>query len=192
MIRVDGKVTIVGDIHGQFYDFHQMLGKLHKPKSKSEKMLFLGDYVDRGAWGPQLMLMMLILKVNTPQNILLLRGNHETREITEMFNFRDQVLEIYDEQVYECFCQVFDLLPIAAVVNGQYLCMHGGISEEVKSLSSINSIDRKMEPPEYECLLSDLLWADPQSNKSTDIDFEYNDKRKISVIFGKRPVNNLL
>ena len=81
-----------------------MLGKLHKPKSKSEKMLFLGDYVDRGAWGPQLMLMMLILKVNTPQNILLLRGNHETREITEMFNFRDQVLEIYDEQVYECFC----------------------------------------------------------------------------------------
>ena len=84
------------------------------------------------------------------------------------------------------------MLPIAAVVNGQYLCMHGGISEEVKSLSSINSIDRKMEPPEYECLLSDLLWADPQSNKSTDIDFEYNDKRKISVIFGKRPVNNLL
>ena len=81
-----------------------MLGKLHKPKSKSEKMLFLGDYVDRGAWGPQLMLMMLILKVNTPQNILLLRGNHETREITEMFNFRDQVLELYDEQVYECFC----------------------------------------------------------------------------------------
>ena len=67
-------------------------------------MLFLGDYVDRGAWGPQLMLMILILKVNTPQNILLLRGNHETREITEMFNFRDQVLEIYDEQVYECFC----------------------------------------------------------------------------------------
>ena len=81
-----------------------MLGKLHKPKSKSEKMLFLGDYVDRGAWGPQLMLMILILKVNTPQNMLLLRGNHETREITEMFNFRDQVLEIYDEQVYECFC----------------------------------------------------------------------------------------
>ena len=87
---------------------------------------------------------------------------------------------------------MFDLLPVAAVVNGQYLCMHGGISDELKSLNGINSIDRKREPPEHECLLSDLLWADPQSNRTTDIDYEYNDKRKISVVFGKRPVNSLL
>lgn len=103
LLRVDGKVTIIGDIHGQFYDFHSMLGKLHKPNSRSEKLLFLGDYVDRGAWGPQTLLLLMILKCNSPQNILCLRGNHETREITEMFNFRDQVLALYDEQVYECF-----------------------------------------------------------------------------------------
>ena len=78
-----------------------------------------------------------------------------------MFNFRDQVLSLYDEQVYEACCQVFDLLPVAAIVNGQYLCMHGGISDELKSTEGINSIDRKREPPEHECLLSDLLWADP-------------------------------
>ena len=82
LVRVDGKVTIIGDIHGQFYDLHSMLNKLHKPKSKSEKLLFLGDYVDRGAWGPQTLLLLLILKCNTPQNVMLLRGNHETREIT--------------------------------------------------------------------------------------------------------------
>ena len=52
MLKVDGKVTIVGDVHGQFYDFHEMLQKLYKQKSESEKMLFLGDYVDRGAYGP--------------------------------------------------------------------------------------------------------------------------------------------
>ena len=68
-----------------------------KPKTKSEKMLFLGDYVDRGAWGPQTMLMLMILKVNNPQNILCLRGNHETREVTEMYGFREQVLDMYDE-----------------------------------------------------------------------------------------------
>ena len=96
LLRVDGKVTIIGDIHGQFYDFYQMLEK-QKPKTKSEKMLFLGDYVDRGAWGPQVMLMLLILKVNNPQNILCLRGNHETREVTEMYGFREQVLDMYDE-----------------------------------------------------------------------------------------------
>ena len=92
MLKVDGKVTIVGDVHGQFYDFHEMLQKLYKQKKEGEKMLFLGDYVDRGAYGPQLMLLLLILKVNSPQNFLCLRGNHETRDMTEQYNFRDQVL----------------------------------------------------------------------------------------------------
>ena len=88
--------------------------------------------------------------------------------------------------------ETFDLLPISAIVNGQYLCMHGGISEALSSLEAINNIDRKMEPPDKDCLLSDLLWADPASNKSTDLDYVFNEKRSVSVIFGKRPVNKLL
>ena len=70
--------------------------------------------------------------------------------------------------------------------------MHGGISEKLNSLEAINSIDRKMEPPENDTLLSDLLWADPASNRSTELDYVFNDKRSVSVIFGKRPVNKLL
>ena len=86
---------------------------------------------------------------------------------------------------------VFDLLPIAAVVSGQYLCMHGGISDNITSLTEINQIDRKQEPPD-DGILCDLLWADPAEAKHCGKDYVFNEKRQISVIFGKRPVNKFL
>ena len=73
--------------------------------------------------------------------------------------------------------ETFDQLPVAALVNGLYLCMHGGISPFVTSVDAINQIDRKMEPPEEDCLLSDLLWADPASNREVDTDYVFNEKR---------------
>ena len=79
----------------------------------------------------------------------------------------------------------FDNLPISAVVNGQYLCMHGGISSHVLSVEAINQVDRKMEPPGDDCLLSDLLWADPARNCNKNYDYEYNDVRMVSCYFGQ-------
>ena len=67
--------------------------------------------------------------------------------------------------------------------------MHGGMSDFLTSVDAINRIDRRMEPPEEDCLLSDLLWADPSRNCYKDTDYEYNAKRMISVVFGKHPVN---
>lgn len=70
--------------------------------------------------------------------------------------------------------------------------MHGGISNNVPSVDSINLVDRKMEPPEEDCLMSDLLWADPAKNEDKDIDYEFNEVRMVSVIFGQNPTNKLL
>ena len=109
-----------------------------------------------------------------------------------MFNFREQCMNLYDSEFYDEVMETFDQLPIAAVVNGLYLCMHGGISSFVTSIDAINQVDRKMEPPEEDCLMVDLLWADPASNREIETDFVYNDKRSVSVVFGKRPVNALL
>ena len=83
MVRIEGKVTIVGDVHGQYYDLHGMLKKLHKPESKNDVILFLGDYVDRGVYGVHIVLLLMALKQCFPDNIYLLRGNHESREMTE-------------------------------------------------------------------------------------------------------------
>lgn len=97
LVRVDGKVVIVGDIHGQFYDLVAMLRKLKGRSSTSSKLLFLGDYVDRGNYGPEVALYLFCLKLKTPEDIFLLRGNHESRDMAESFNFREQVLMLYDQ-----------------------------------------------------------------------------------------------
>lgn len=69
--------------------------------------------------------------------------------MTEHFTFREEVLRKYggDEDVYETIIETFEALPIAADVNGDYLCMHGGISPELATVEDINRIDRFIEPP---------------------------------------------
>ena len=134
MVRVDGKAFIIGDIHGQFYDLAEMLRTIPKPGHKGAKILFLGDYVDRGNYGPEVAAYLFTLKLAYPNDVFMLRGNHESRDMAESFNFRYQVLDLYDEEVYETYMEVFDSLPVAAHVNGQYLCVHGGISPKLATL----------------------------------------------------------
>ena len=81
--------------------------------------------------------------------------------------------------------EVFDQLPLASLVNGQYLAMHGGISHRLQSLNDINDVNRVQEPDE-DSLLTDLLWADPaKSKKAEKTVFKDNSERGISVLFGK-------
>lgn len=193
LLRVDGKVVIVGDIHGQFYDLVAMLRKLKgRNPDPNQKILFLGDYVDRGNYGPEVAAYLFCLKLKYPNDIFLLRGNHESRDMAEAFNFRQQVLMLYDEQAYEEYMETFDMLPLASVVNGLYLSMHGGISHRLTSVESINKIERRMEPPD-DTLLADLLWADPARGSSAlTIDYIDNEQRGISVYFGRKPLKALL
>lgn len=192
LLRIEGKVVIVGDIHGQFYDLVAMLRKLNTRSAGKQKILFLGDYVDRGNYGPEVAAYLFSLKLKHPNDIFLLRGNHESRDMTEAFNFREQVLMLYDEDVYEEYMDTFDNLPISGVVNGRYLAMHGGISHRLTSLDAINKVERRMEPPD-DTLLADLLWADPAKGRSAfSMNYEDNGERGISVYFGKAPLKTLL
>ena len=88
--------------------------------------------------------------------------------------------------------ETFDTLPVSAVVNGQYLALHGGISEKLQRLQDIDEIDRVMEP-EDDTLLADLLWSDPARNKECNkFDYVFNNERNISCYFGKKPLTQLL
>ena len=89
LVKLDGKVTIVGDIHGQFFDLCAMIRKVDQvsDENPNNKLLFMGDYVDRGPYGPEVVLFLLTLKVRYPTQVILLRGNHESREMTQQFNF---------------------------------------------------------------------------------------------------------
>lgn len=185
----------MGDIHGQFYDMIHMFEKVvdnrNLPKTN---MLFLGDYVDRGSYSIEVCIFLFSLKINFPQEITLLRGNHESVAMTEHFTFRDEVLRKYneDESVFDAFIEAFESMPLAADVNGDYLCMHGGISPELTNVDDINKIDRFIEPP-LQGFLCDLLWSDPCGDKEARTHkFSKNVERECSFKFGLDPVKQIL
>lgn len=109
-----------------------MLEKAGTPAKIS--YLFLGDYVDRGIYGVECMLLLMAIKLNYPQNVILLRGNHESRNMTENFTFRAECIQRYDMDTYNLFMELFDSMPLACIVDGKYLGMHGGISPELLKL----------------------------------------------------------
>lgn len=158
--RVDSPVTICGDIHGQFYD----LCELFKVGGDcpGTNYLFLGDFVDRGLYSVETFLLLLTLKVRYPDRVTLIRGNHESRQITQVYGFYDECVKKYSSASVWRYCtEVFDYLALAALVDGKVFCVHGGLSPSVQSIDRIRWIDRKQEVP-HEGPMCDLLWSDPE------------------------------
>ena len=77
----------------------------------------------------------------------MLRGNHECRQMAEHFNFRNEVLAKYDQDIYDLIMESFDALPISALIDYKILAVHGGISPELKKLNVISRLDRFKEIP---------------------------------------------
>lgn len=92
------------------------------------QFLFLGDYVDRGNFSTECLILLLSLKIAFWKNVFLLRGNHETISMTMAYNFWTECLIKYNQLVYESFTEVFSSLPIAATINDHFICLHGGLS----------------------------------------------------------------
>jgi serine/threonine-protein phosphatase 2B catalytic subunit len=149
LVHVPEPMVIIGDIHGQFYDLIHMFEKIVDPQNyPAINLVFLGDYVDRGQWSIECVCYLLALKISYPKNTFMLRGNHESRSMSEHFTFREECLKKFDAEVYELFMDVFDSLPLAIVAADNYLCVHGGISPELKDdVQNINKINRFVEPP---------------------------------------------
>ena len=160
---------------------------------KENKYLFLGDYVDRGNFSVEVVILILCLKLNYPSNVFLIRGNHECRYMTSRFNFRGECLEKYDQETYNMFCDLFDSIPIAAVINNKFLALHAGISPELKTLKNLNKINRFGEPPKAG-LFCDILWSDPVGNDKGELYQLYipNKNRGISYVFGAKALADFL
>jgi len=157
--RVEAPVTICGDIHGQFFDLKELFqvgGEC--PKTN---YLFCGDFVDRGFYSVETFLLLLALKVRYPDRVTLIRGNHESRQITQVYGFYDECLRKYGSlNVWRDCTDIFDYLSLSAVINDQVFCVHGGLSPSINSLDQIRTIARKQEVP-HEGPMCDLMWSDP-------------------------------
>ena len=157
--RIDSPVTICGDIHGQFFDLLELF-KIGGD-CPDTNYLFMGDFVDRGFYSVETFLLLLALKVRYPDRIYLIRGNHESRQITQVYGFYDECLRKYgNANVWKYLTDLFDYLPLTAVVENQIFCLHGGLSPSLDTLDMIRDIDRVIEVP-HEGPMCDLLWSDP-------------------------------
>ena len=164
VIEIDAPVIVCGDIHGQFYDLLHLFeigGNLPE-----KQYLFLGDYVDRGIYSVEVMTYLLLLKVKYPSRIHLLRGNHETRSITQDYGFYDECIQKYGSPVaWQFFTDVFDYFSVAALINNSICCVHGGLSPDLRTIDQIRyCIDRNKEVP-HEGMFCDILWSDPDERE---------------------------
>ncbi|RFU75231.1 serine threonine- phosphatase pp2a catalytic subunit [Trichoderma arundinaceum] len=152
-------VTVCGDIHGQFHDLMELF-KIGGP-SPDTNYLFMGDYVDRGYYSVETVSLLVALKIRYPQRITILRGNHESRQITQVYGFYDECLRKYgNANVWKIFTDFFDYLPLTALIENQIFCLHGGLSPSIDTLDNIRALDRVQEVP-HEGPMCDLLWSDP-------------------------------
>jgi diadenosine tetraphosphatase ApaH/serine/threonine PP2A family protein phosphatase len=179
VLNLRSPAKIFGDIHGQYSDLMRFFDLWGVPcEGETDKdietfdYVFLGDYVDRGSYSLETICLMFALKIRYPDQIHLLRGNHEDEWINMTFGFADECANRLNEDidhprsVFKCINGIFQYLPLAAIIDNKVICLHGGIGESLKHISQIEALERPLEvvhevTNDEQQLIVDVLWSDP-------------------------------
>ena len=125
----------------------------------------IGDYVDRGLFSVETISLLVCLKLRYPHRVHLIRGNHESRGVTQSYGFYTECSRKYgNANVWHYFTDMFDFLTLSVVINDQIFCVHGGLSPSIHSIDQIKIIDRFREIP-HEGPMADLVWSDPDPER---------------------------
>ena len=193
----DIQIVVVGDLHGHFFDLARVLNQNGLPPKTN--YLFLGDFVDRGEFSVPTIELLFVLKCMFPENVYLIRGNHEFSDICQSGGFLSEIKKIYGNKnevnpnnrsaraIFEQFIDVFSVLPIIAVVNKNVICVHGGIGPKFQKIQQTNKIARPINSL-YGGIVDEILWSDPSCNVKT---FRPSG-RGIGFDFGREAIKNFL
>jgi serine/threonine-protein phosphatase PP1 catalytic subunit len=185
LVELEAPVKICGDIHGQYHDLLRIFEYGGYPPASN--YIFLGDYVDRGKQSLEVVTLMFAYKVKYAENFFMLRGNHESASINRIYGFYDECKRRFNTKLWKQVCDVFNCLPVCGLVDRKIICMHGGLSPELKSMEDVRRIARPIDVPE-QGLICDLLWADPDSGTTG---WGVSD-RGVSFVFGPDVVSSFL
>lgn len=242
VLEIDGDVVVVGDIHGSLHDLLRILNYINV---NQYKILFLGDYVDRGSFSLECISLLFSLKILFPDQYFLLRGNHEFDAVCAQYGFRKEIAPFciqkgislpkfnkfspdsgeplfdedeidvpiykedsfhpyisnhrplrnyqYNESLYEAFMKAFSYLPICAIINKTSICIHGGISPQLKKIDDIrNFIHRPIDHFDDNQLLSDILWSDPSKRPAVISQGFEDNPRGCGKLFSLESISDFL
>lgn len=196
LLELQPPITIVGDIHGQFHDLLRIFDQCGYPPETN--YLLLGDYVDRGFQEIETIILLFCYKILYPQNIYLLRGNHEFRGVNYQYGFKREISKYFfpkHDDLWNRFNNIFDLLSLAALINNKIFCVHGGISPYLNSFDQIRDIKKPVSDSilfssenGVKDIILDLTWAESDPNIK---DWRVGDNG-MSVCFGFDPLNDFV
>ena len=188
VLIIDAPINIFGDIHGQFSDMIHFLELTGLPPKQN--FLFMGDYVDRGNNSIEVCALLFAMKIMYPNNVNILRGNHECPEVNSMYGFLTECESRFGNEGKNVFNKINEalcILPLCAIINEKIFCVHGGISPHLKKIEDINKINRFTKIPDGG-LLCDLMWSDPTNS----IDVWGISSRGISCTYNLQAIETFL
>ncbi|KAK8894625.1 hypothetical protein M9Y10_023062 [Tritrichomonas musculus] len=159
LLQLSSPITVCGDVHGQLDDVIYLFKKAGG--EKNQKFLFLGDYVDRGKFSINTFLLLACYKLKYKENFYMLRGNHESRQVSFKYGLYAETMAYYGHNgIWFLLNNIFDFLPLAAIIDHSIFAVHGGLSPDLKYIYQLQSVNRMVEVPSTG-LIADLLWSDP-------------------------------
>lgn len=198
LVRVRSPIKIFGNIHGQFGDLMKLFDNFGSPSDAifdgdidSIDYLFLGDYVDRGCNSIEVIVLLFALKLKYPDQIHLLRGNHEDRVVNKIYGFAEECASKFAEDtsdpssLFQRINKVFEFLPMAAIIDNKFFCLHGGIGQTLRYIDEVENIPKPFEIQHFnenvknsalQKIVNEMLWCDPEDPQAYSNDNEINNR----------------
>jgi hypothetical protein len=178
LIKLRSPVKIFGSINGQYNDLMRYFSLFGRPSElkgdiESCDYLFLGNFTNRGAFSLETICLLLALKIKYNGHFHLLRGNQEDIEISKLYGLADECKEKLKEDInqpnsiFQQLCNLFEYLPLAAVINNQIFCAHSGISKNGLYLKEIQRLTFPIKIKSCQ-IAKDLLWNTPNIYENTN------------------------
>ncbi|CAL8095438.1 unnamed protein product [Calicophoron daubneyi] len=167
-LNLDESLCIIGDLYGNFANLVRIFNKLGHP-SKS-RYLFLGNYINRQNRSVELIILLFAYKLKYPENIFMLRGNHECQYVSYYYGFLQECRSIYRQRVWRAIMRAFNWLPAAAIIEDVIFCVHSGLIKDIPYKTVRNKeklrayISLQIDRPvaiAANSTLAQLTWSEP-------------------------------